>query len=192
MQILITANKGGVGCSTIAYLIATIASGQLVTNDPWHVPDYNIYQMNEPSDLDNLLTTAPNNIIYDLSMHRNRSLAISIAKKADLVLIPCTGNFQSIHAAIATYREIRALKKRTMIVINGYDNKEHRLELLDYLQRKQIPLLHIITLRHSRLANRLLRDGPFWENSTCSAKGLHRLNRTLEIYTDILSKVIEQ
>ena len=192
MQILITANKGGVGCSSIAYLIATIASGQLVTNDPWHVPDSKIFQIKELSDLDSLITTTPNNLIYDLSMLRNKNLAMSTAKKADLVLVPCTGNFQSILAAIATYRQIRTLKKRTMIVVNGYDNREHRLELLDYLQSKQVPPRHVITLRHSRLANRLLRDGPFWENNTCSAKGLHRLNRTLEIYNDILSKVIEK
>lgn len=189
MQILVTANKGGVGCSTLSFLIATLLPQcYLLTNDPWGVPDEHTTTIKSWDDIkaiDDLLST---NAVYDISMLRDSALAFNIAKLAHLIVIPCTGNMQSIHAAIALYRLFRKQKKHAVIVVNGYDNKTHREELLMHFVSMHIPLKKVITLRHSRLANRILRDGAFWQDTVNYARGLQRLNRTLEIYREILTK----
>lgn len=189
MHILVTANKGGVGCSTLSFLIATLLPQCLLfTNDPWCVPDENIVPIKSFDDVKAYNGLLGSNAVYDISMVRDSELAFSAAKLAKHVLIPCTGNMQSIHAAIELYKAFRKLKKDAIIVVNGYDNKAHREELLMFFASRRIRLKDVITFRHSRLANRILRDGAYWLDHVSCARGLHRLNRTLEIYRDILRR----
>lgn len=191
MQILVTANKGGVGCSSIAYLVGMMFPNRLMySNDPWHIPDDSIIQLNSINDYKALEIADSKHCIYDIGMTRNELLASAIANSADVMLIPCSNDLQSVEAAISVYKRFAGQCAKRIIVINGFRSKKIRTDLLYHLARNKVHPGHVISLRDSRLMDRIFTYGPLWGESIRYGKGMHRLNRTLDIFETILSEAI--
>ena len=131
MNILVTANKGGVGCSSIAYLVGMLFPSRLMySNDPWHIPDDTIIQLNTIDECAEIRCTVDQSCIFDIGMTRNVELADAIAEHVDVVLIPCGNDLQSVEAAIAVYKRFADKCTKRIIVINGFRSKKVRANIL--------------------------------------------------------------
>ena len=192
MKVLITANKGGVGCSSIAYLISLLLPNRvLYSNDPWHVPDYNIIRLWHTEQFTDLELDEDANHIFDISLLRDKPMTEAVAKQADVILIPCINDLTSAAAALDAYKDLSAFCKKCIIVMNGYRFVKYREETLSYLYNNLIAPEHIIQLQDSRLMPRLLSYGPEWQTTVHDGKGMYRLTRTIEKFEDVLTGVLQ-
>ena len=191
MNILVTANKGGVGCSSIAYLVGMLFPSRLMySNDPWHIPDDTIIQLNSIDECAAINCADNQSCIFDIGMTRNKQLATELAPVVDVVLIPCGNDLQSVEAAITVYQELADKCAKRIIVINGFRSKKVRADILYHLASNRVQRENIVSLRDSRLMDRIFTYGPSWESSIRYGKGMHRLNRTLEIFESILADAL--
>jgi hypothetical protein len=193
MNILVTANKGGVGCSSIAYLVGMLfPNRQMYSNDPWHIPDDSIVQLSCLDEMPVSDKSAAGCQIFDISMVRNQALAEAVAAIADVVLIPCSNDLKSVEAAISAYHLLADKCKRRIIVINGYRLDKYRDAALYTLYNNKIAPKHVVALQDSRLMTRIFSYGPMWESSVRDGKGMYRLTRTLDIFESVLAGALKQ
>lgn len=192
MKVLITASKGGVGCSSVAYIISLLLPNRvLYSNDPWHVPDDSIVRLwNAEQFIDMELDDGINHI-FDISLVRDKPLTEVVAKQADVILIPCSNDLTSAAAALDAYKDLSAFCQRCIIVMNGYRFTKYREEAFSYLCNNLIEPEHIIQLQDSRLMPRILSYGPDWQSTVRDGKGMYRLTRTIEKFEDVLTGVIQ-
>lgn len=191
MHIVITANKGGAGCSTLASFLGIFLPNRVMyTNDRFPVPDSSIKKLSTIEEFNAIQFDDELDYIFDINRLGNEAFAKAIEKKADLTIIPCREDKQSMIAALRLYQNMARRCKHRLIVINGYSNRDVRIEVLQYFVNHNIPAERIVALRFSKIAYRLLAFGSEWRSSIRDRKGLHRLDRTLEIYEDILTTAI--
>lgn len=191
MKILVTASKGGVGCSSIAYLLGMmLPERNMYSNDSWHVPDPSILPLNNVSQFSTLNLEANSHYIFDISMAREGLLTNEIAKIVDVILIPCSNDLKSAEAALSVYKSLVGRCVNCVIVINGYRSEKILIGIHNYLTNNLIAPNCIVELRDSRLMDRIFTYGPEWVESVRHGKGMHRLNNTLAIFTTVLAGAI--
>lgn len=147
MSYVIYSIKGGVGKTTLSVQISQMLEYTYVTNDS-HSSAHNLM----PEEKGFLVSKEEydeipydENIVYDFGGFKDTRIN-EIIKQAKKVVIPTLTSIVDLQATLATLKDVIAINKNIVIVVNRTKNNNKASELKDYLTEEINKLFGNITI----------------------------------------------
>lgn len=189
MNLLFTSLKGGVGCTSLSYLTALCMQyDEVYSSDPFLSSDAMLVKVHSTEEFE--FIREPTNLIMDFTYAHDSALVENAIDLADVVIIPCQTDVNSVKLAIELYSYLTHKQKVCLIMINGFKGVGPLDKAKTQLKRAAISYNNILALKDTRLMDRLIANGPAWFTKVHNERGLHKLIGTIKEFEQILKHTL--
>jgi len=160
MKIIIHNDKGGVGKSTYATQIALYFDATIMEMDPYGVLTKTlgtdrVYKVGLNEDVPEI---KEGDVVYDFGGFDDARLS-SIAKNADLIIIPFNPTINALGTTLESYKRARELNVPILFIVNAFIKEQDAEDAIEFIKENTMDDIDFFMVPHTRALQTAENEG---------------------------------